>query len=445
MVTEPRMLTDLSELPFLYEDMTPFTNRIIYYESSRGCPFRCSYCLSSIDKAVRLREQSIVQKELAVFLSHNVKQVKFVDRTFNCNKKHTLAIWSYLLAHDNGVTNFHFEIAADILDEEQLRLLKQFRPGAVQLEIGVQSTNKKTIEEIERRMDVDNVRRVVSEIRAGNNIHVHLDLIAGLPYEDYASFGRSFDEVYAMQPQQLQLGFLKVLKGSKMHDKAEEYGLVYRSSAPYEVMFTKWISFEEICRLKQVEEMVEIYYNSNQFTTTLPLLVRQFDTPFAFFEALAAYYEEKGYFVQTPARSYRYQVLLSFAAEKAASGAASGQERETLHELFTQCLTADMYLRENCKTRPAFSRELSFCKEAVRAFYQSEAESPQYLVSSYAGCDARTLARSTHIEPVDYDFATGEKLPDTKYLLFDYKNRSPLTGDAAVVAVTLPYVEVTLP
>lgn len=285
-LTGPRVLTDLSVIPFLYDDLKKFENKILYYESSRGCPFRCSYCLSSIDKKVRLRDLSIVKRELQFFLDQKVAQVKFVDRTFNCNKKHAMEIWEYLLTHDNGITNFHFEIAADILDEEQIRLLNQFRPGAVQLEIGVQSTNEETIREIDRHMDVGLLRQIVQKIHAGHNIHIHLDLIAGLPLEGYTSFGHSFDDVYAMEPEQLQLGFLKVLKGSKMHDNCEKYGLVYLDEPPYEVLYTSWLSYEEVRRLKQIEEMVELYYNSNQFVTTLKLLVPQFASPFAFLKSL---------------------------------------------------------------------------------------------------------------------------------------------------------------
>lgn len=435
-LTPPRGNLDLSEIPFLYEDLEPFTNRIIYYESSRGCPFRCSYCLSSIDKSVRFRDMETVKKELAFFLAHNVKQVKFVDRTFNCKKEHTLAIWHYLLEHDNGVTNFHFEIAADILDEQELALLKKFRPGAVQLEIGVQSTNEKTIHEIDRRMDVDRLSRIVARIHEGHNVHIHLDLIAGLPFEDYASFGRSFDDVYAMQPEQLQLGFLKVLKGSKMHEKAGEYGMAYRSCPPYEVLYTNWLSYEEVCRLKHVEEMVELYYNSNQFTTTLPLAVAYFSSPFGFFEALADYYEEKGYFLQSPSRSYRYQVLLSFLDEKTPAQ----------RELFAESLTVDYYLRERSKTRPDFSPDMAPYKERVRSLFRREAQMRACLTTETGygklcshneggSADARTLARAMHIEPVRHDFRDGKDLEQTQYLLFDYERRDPLTGAAYVTTL----------
>ncbi len=437
--TAPRELTDMSTLPFLYEDMEPFQNRIIYYESSRGCPFRCSYCLSSIDKTVRFRDTSVVNKELQFFLDKKVKQVKFVDRTFNCNHEHAASVWKYLLDNDNSVTNFHFEIAADLLNEEELKLLGQMRPGLVQLEIGVQSTNSKTLEAIHRVMDVEKLAAVVARINAGKNVHQHLDLIAGLPYEDYESFGRSFNHVYAMEPEQLQLGFLKVLKGSEMCERAEEYGIRYMDKAPYEVLFTKWLSFEDMLRLKRIEEMVELYYNSNQFVHTLRFLEQAFETPFALYEALADFYEKKGYFINSPARSYRYQVLLEFACDY------DGQYQVVYREL----LIYDMYLRENLKSRPDFAKDLGAYKETFRVFYKQEEESREYL-PAYKAYDSKQLSRMTHLEHFDYPvwermdrkvtMVSCEGMPDdTKeyFVLFDYQERSPLTGEARTVVVDM--------
>lgn len=431
--TAPRELTNLSTLPFLYDDLSGFENKIIYYESSRGCPFRCSYCLSSIDKRVRLRDVAVVKKELQFFLDHKVKQVKFVDRTFNCNHAHATTIWQYILEHDNGVTNFHFEISADILNEAELELLRRMRPGAVQLEIGVQSINPDTLNAIHRRMDVDKLEQIVAEINRGKNVHLHLDLIAGLPFEDLESFGRSFDRVYAMKPEQLQLGFLKVLKGSELHERAKEYGICYMEKAPYEVLFTRWLSFSEIQKLKRIEEMVELYYNSNQFRHTLYFLEQVFASPFAMFRALSEFYEEQGYFVNSPARSYRYQVLLSFAC-------AYDKENEAVYR---ELLTYDMYLRENLKSRPEFARELQEYKESAKEFYRMEAEKRNYL-PDYEGYDSKQLARMTHLEPFYFPVweplasevsAEGGRKPRTEpvFVLFDYGRRNPLTGDARMV------------
>lgn len=418
--TAPRDLTDLTTLPFLYEDMEPFTNRIIYYETSRGCPYRCSYCLSSIDKKVRLRDISVVKRELQFFLDQNVKQVKFIDRTFNCDHKHAMEIWQYIYEHDNGVTNFHFEISADILREEEIALLNRFRPGLAQLEIGVQSTNPETIRAIHRVMDVDRLEKIVAAIHRGQNIHQHLDLIAGLPYEDYTSFGRSFDRVYGMQPEQLQLGFLKVLKGSDMHENAEKYGICYLEQPPYEVLYTNWISYGEIRRLKRIEEMVELYYNSGQFTHTLPVLEKAFSGPFALYEALADYYQEQGYFTNSPARAYRYQILLEFAALKDPDN----------REIYRELLTYDMYLRENLKSRPGFAAEITEEeKKDIRRFYQTEEQERHYL-PAYGEYDWKQLSRMTHMELFRY--------PEPHYMLFDYQERNPLNYEAKVQVIEKP-------
>lgn len=425
--TQPRELTDMSKLPFLYEDLGKFQNRIIYYESQRGCPFRCAYCLSAIDKSVRLRDIETVKKELQYFLDHKVSQVKFIDRTFNCNAAHALTIWRYLLENDNGVTNFHFEIAADLMTEEELEVLKQMRPGLIQLEIGVQSTNEQTLHAINRYMSLEHLRQVVDKIHSFHNIHQHLDLIAGLPYEDYDSFVTSFNDVYAMRPQQLQLGFLKVLKGSPIEEKAEEYGIVYNSRPPYEVLYSRWIPYDDVLRLKGIEEMVELYYNSCQFTHTLPVLEKEFSSPFALYEALSQYYEEKGYYINTPARAYRYQVLLEFAQQKAPARS----------ELYAQLLTFDMYLRENLKSRPAFAlcwQQGEEEKEQVRAFYRQEAQTPQYL-TGYEGYQPQQLMKMTHIEyftyPVWQQNMKMTQLSQKTAILFDYQKRDPLTYDAA--------------
>ena len=435
--TPVRELTDISTLPFLYQDLEPFANRIIYYETSRGCPYRCSYCLSSIDKQVRLRDISVVKRELQFFLDNKVTQVKFVDRTFNCNHEHAMAIWQYIYEHDNGVTNFHFEISADILREDEIALLRKFRPGLAQLEIGVQSTNEKTIGAINRVMSVDKLERIVASIQAGHNIHQHLDLIAGLPFEDYESFGRSFDRVYAMEPEQLQLGFLKVLKGSEMQKRTEEFGVCYLSRPPYEVLHTKWLSYDEVLRLKRIEEMVELYYNSNQYTHTLAFLLQAFAGPFAMFEAMADFYEREGFFLNSPARAYRYHVLLKFAEEYDKAN----------YDVYRELLTYDMYLRENLKSRPDFAADLSadMVKGAIRAFYQKEETERRYL-PAYTGYDWKQLSKMTHLEPFHYPVwdiaalaeAVGKRTSNTgsmTYILFDYKSRNPLNYEAATQSV----------
>ena len=290
---EWRKTMDLSKVPFVYENMELFEHKIIYYETSRGCPFSCSYCLSSIDKCLRFRNLELVKKELQFFIDHEVPQVKFVDRTFNCKHDHAMAIWNYIKEHDKGITNFHFEVAADLLNEEEIELIRSLRPGLIQLEIGIQSTNKQTIKEINRSMNLEKVRDKVARIHEKGNVHQHLDLIAGLPYENYDSFAHSFNEVYAMEPDQFQLGFLKVLHGSVMHEKMKEYELLCQNRPPYEVLSTKWLPYSDVIRLKKVEEMVEVYYNSFQFSHTMGLLVELFPSAFSMYEKMGNYYEER--------------------------------------------------------------------------------------------------------------------------------------------------------
>lgn len=429
--TPMREPMDISKLPFLYDKLNSFENRIIYYESSRGCPYRCSYCLSSIDKTVRLRDMETVKKELQLFLDNKVKQVKFVDRTFNCNRAHAREIWEYLSEHDNDVTNFHFEIAADIISEEELEILARLRPGLAQLEIGVQTVNPETLKEIRRTSDIGRLRSVVERIIGNGNIHVHLDLIAGLPFEDYESFINSFNMVYAMKPHQLQLGFLKVLKGSYMHDKADDYCIQYTDEPPYEVLSTKWLPYEKLRILKKVEEMVELYYNSNQFTHTMPVLQSTFPNAYTLYRELTGFYQEKGYSLMTPSRVYRYQILLDFAMNTALSEDA---------EMIRQVLTFDLYLRENIKSRPDFANDLTPYKTFIREFYKKE-ETSRYFLPDYSTYDHTQLARLTHIEFFDYPVwetnaaSQLQKLDMPLMVLFDYKNRNPLTHEARYIVV----------
>lgn len=433
--TDRREPTDLSGIPFLYHQLEPFENRIIYYESSRGCPYRCSYCLSSLDKKVRLRSTDLVKQELQFFLDRRVKQVKFVDRTFNCSHEHAMEIWRYLLEHDNGVTNFHFEIEADLITEEELELLSRMRPGLAQMEIGVQTVNPDTLREIRRHTDMDRLRYVVGRIRQGHNIHVHLDLIAGLPYEDYESFRHSFNVVYSMKPEQLQLGFLKVLKGAYMHQMAEAYGIRYLAAPPYEVLSTRWLPYDKVLLLKEVEQMVEIYYNSSQFVSAVHLLEQVFPDAFSLYLSLAEFYREKGYFTQAPGRSYRYQVLFEFAMTTALSRAEA---------LVREVLVYDLYLRENVKSRPDFAplqEQKAQYKKQIRAFYEKEAAEGTYL-AGYGNYDSRQLARMTHIELYSYPVWETGLRSDTKALetpaavLFDYQRREPLTYQARTVVLT---------
>lgn len=394
-----RQIMDLSSIPFIYKDLSEFKNRIIYYESSRGCPFSCSYCLSSIDKKLRFRDTETVKKELQFFIDNKVPQVKFVDRTFNCKHDHAMAIWKYINEHDNGVTNFHFEISADLLREEELQEMSTMRPGLIQLEIGVQSTNPDTIKAIHRTMDFEKLKGIVDRIHSFGNIHQHLDLIAGLPYEDYDSFRHSFNDVYALKPQQLQLGFLKVLKGSHMMEMCREYGIVYKTQEPYEVLSTKWLDYDHVLKLKTVENMVEVYYNSGQFQNTLEYLEKFFPDAFSIYERLGSFYMEKGYGDISHTRMRRYEILLEFLEDMP----------EISMDQVKDQMVYDLYLRENLKSRPGFARDQKPFERQVWDFRKRE-----------------KVAKNAHVEV----FADGT------VLLFNYADRDPLTNNAHVTDVT---------
>lgn len=407
---------DMDELPFVYTLTdaaatadTGFDHRIIYYESGRGCPFSCSYCLSSVDKRLRFRSLPLVKQELQFFLDHKVPLVKFVDRTFNCRHEHAAAVWKYIMEHDNGVTGFHFEIAADLLNEEELALIAAMRPGLIQLEIGVQSVNPETIREIRRSMDLEKVKENVRRIRENGNVHQHLDLIAGLPYEDIESFARSFDEVYDMHPDQLQLGFLKVLKGSFMEENKERYHLVYQDRPPYEVLYTRWLTYFNIIELKGVEEMVEVYYNSGQFSHTMEALRKEYASAYELYRELWQFYDSRHYLEMQHKRSARYEILLEFVKAK-----------DLREEMFRELLIYDYYLRENAKTRPEFAGEYRVDKGFLRDFYEREAREHKYL-PEYQSYDRSQMRKMTHIE-----YFPGLQ----KMLLFDYKCRNPLNQDA---------------
>lgn len=449
--TSPRPIKNMSEIPFCYDTLDDFSNRIIYYESSRGCPFSCSYCLSSVDKTLRFRDTRIVKRELKFFIDQKVPQIKFVDRTFNCNHAHAMELWRFIKANDNGVTNFHFEISADLLNQEELELISDMRPGLIQLEIGVQSTNEVTIKEIHRTMKLERLKEVVKLIQSGNNIHEHLDLIAGLPYEDYDSFGRSFDEIYELKPNQLQLGFLKVLKGSYMFEHAAEYGIVYQDKPPYEVMSTKWLSFDDVIKIKRVEDMLEVYYNSGQFEITMKLMECIFDSAFEFFQELGDFYEANGYFGMSHSRIRRCEILLEFLAlylhgcdSDAMTSVVLSEnagdrdntdfdenaidrdntdfdENAQIYSMIQESLIFDLYYRENCKSRPVWATDIGSFKHMTHAYCKN--------------------GKLSHVEQFHYIFPDKhtrklDELPkyhkEPVWALFHYDMRDPLDHQALV-------------
>ena len=407
-----RLPVSLDNLPFPYDAVCLPAHKIFYYESSRGCPFGCSYCLSSVEKGVRFRDLRLVKRELQFFLDRNAAQVKFVDRTFNCDRRRTLAIWQYLKEHDNGITNFHFETGAELLSNEEIALLGSLRPGQVQLECGVQSLNPDTLKAIHRKMDFEKLAKNVRALQKNRNIHLHLDLIAGLPFEDLESFRRSFNGVYALRPDALQLGFLKVLSGSPMAQDADEYGCVYRKTPPYEVLFTRWLSYDDLVRLKKIEAVFEIYYNSGQFHHTMEQLQQRYEDGFSMYDALAAFYEKNGYDVLSHSRLKRYVILREWIRQNADSP-----------EAYNDSMLLDLYSRENLKSRPDWAPSSEPYRDRIRAFYRKEAEQPEYL-TGYDGYDAKQLRSMTHLE-----------ILDSGAVLFDYRVRNPVDYSARMIRI----------
>lgn len=386
-----------------------YKNKIIYYESSRGCPFSCSYCLSSVDKHLRFRNTERVLTDLKVFLDNKVALVKFVDRTFNCNREHSRKILRFIRDNDNGITSFHFEIAADILEDEDIRIMNSLRPGLIQLEIGVQSTNQDTIKAIHRVMNLDKLRNNVAAIRKCRNIHMHLDLIAGLPYEDINSFRKSFNDIYDMKPDNLQLGFLKLLHGSLMREEKDKYGIVARDIPPYEVLYTKYLSYDDILKLKQVEKVLDMYYNSNMFVLSVRYLSGSFDDSFAMYELLSECFERRYSDGSLPSRNGKFELLYDFAGDYL-------NEHDMM--VFGEMLRFDMYLRDNVKSLPecfAFNKD-----ESLRA-------------KKYSG--EHKLTKAEHIEifkinPVEYrdngNVVCGDTVIYFDYLIRDYDNNATI-------------------
>ena len=406
--------TTMDKIPFPYKDMEKFKNKIVYYESSRGCPFSCSYCLSSVAMGVQFRSIELVKQELKYFIDSSVKQVKFVDRTFNCNNKRAREIWDFIHKSDRGKTDFHMEIAADLLGDKDFEILKKLRPGLIQFEIGVQSTNVETLIEINREMIFSAVAKSVGKIKSFGNIHLHLDLIAGLPKEDYQSFANSFNEVYALKPDKLQLGFLKVLNGSVMKEKVESYKLIYQEKAPYEVLSTAWLTYLEILCLKRVEEMVEVYYNSGQFENTLTYLEQFFESPFKIFESLGDYYLSTNQLNLSHSRQRRYEILMAFV---------SSIGMNICEKRFRQMLIFDYYLKENAKKRPEFAGEETVRKEEAEEFYSKEMNDFNFL-KGYESFNKRKMRNMTHLE----------KTEEGLYL-FDYHNWDASNKQAKVYKV----------
>lgn len=383
---------DLDRLPFPYDDLETLQNRVLYYEASRGCPFGCSYCLSSADRTTRTRSLELVFSDLQRFLDARVMQVKFVDRTFNLDKTRALAIWQYLAAHDNGVTSFQMELGGDLTTQEQLSFLAGVRQGLFQFEIGIQSTCEATLAEICRATDMERLKYNTAAVKSAGNIHQHLDLIAGLPLESFERFAQSYDEVFAIRPEQLQLGFLKLLRGSTLYAKRERYGLLHSENAPYEILQTSAISFAELARLKTVEEMTEVYYNSGRFSNTLAYLLEHVKSPFWAMLALGETMPQRS------AGKYEYyDLLFDFCL-------AQGADADACKWL----IKFDICLHERPRRLPA-------CCAGT--------ETPAQERKAAAVLD---IPKSVHLERFPFDVTSTVKTPESILIAFDYEQRSPI-------------------
>lgn len=387
------LIKNMDDIPFPYENLDGLENRILYYESTRGCPFNCQYCLSSTIKGVRFLTTKRTKEDLKFFIDNKVMQVKFVDRTFNANKKHALEIMKFCHENDNGYTNFHFEMTATLIDEETLAFMKTVRPGLFQLEVGVQSTNKNTISAIDRNIEFEKVKVVCDDIVSNKNTHLHLDLIAGLPYENLESFLMSIDDVIAIRPEKLQLGFLKLLKGSGLRNDMAKYGYIYNEKAPYEVMCNSYISYDEMLLLKDIEELMESYYNSGYFKFTIEYVFKMYKKPSLFFSSLAKYWDEEQINHVSHKSDALFTILYDFAKQSMMCDI----------DLLSDLLQFDYLRIGKRKELPWYNGlESKAIREKSHAFLQNEENLKVYL-EDFLGSTAKSIIKKVHFASFNYD------------------------------------------
>ncbi len=417
-------LIDINEIPFIYDNIDiDLSNRIIYYESSRGCPYNCRFCLSSSSEGVRALDMSRIKSDLKYFLENKVPQVKFVDRTFNYNKKNTREIWEFLINEDNGFTNFHFELSADLLDENSIKLLKIARVGLFQFEIGVQSTNPQTLESANRVNKNEKIFENVRRISQLKNIHQHLDLIVGLPYENYETFKNSFNEVYALKPEKLQVGFLKLLHGTILREKSKEYEMKFTQKAPYEVLKTKWLSFDDIILLKGIDEMIDNFYNSGKFKSLFKYLVLCHDTPFDLYESLYKFYKYNNLHMMMHKKITIYNFMYDFISSI----------KNINFELAVDLLKFDLYVNENLKSIPFWieNNYLLSIKEIKSKLYNDidfVKNNFNYYIDSRGIIIKKQIMKDTKFDYFNYDvieFLENDNINKKRsYVCFDYKKRN---------------------
>lgn len=395
---ERELLKDLDLIPSPYENLNvkEYENRIVYYETSRGCPFNCQYCLSSAIKGLRYFSIDRVKRDLKKLIDAKVSQIKFIDRTFNANKKFAKEIMKFLMENDNGYTTYHFEVTAHLLDDDMLEFLKNCKEGLFQFEIGVQTTNQEALDAVGRRDDFEKLSHVVKTIESYQNIHQHLDLIAGLPYEGYDSFEKSFNDVFALQIEQLQLGFLKMIKGTGMRARAEEFEYEYKNYAPYEVLCNKFISYDEILKLKDIEDILERYYNSNNFSLSVKYITENYysESAFKFFEDFASYFNEMGYFHLAQGKNQLYSILADFYKEKIGEN----------YDLFMEILKYDYVSLGKISSVPNIFNKLEVkdMKARVHEFLHDRENLEKYL-PKHVDTPAKYILKYIHFECFKYD------------------------------------------
>ncbi|MBC8631398.1 B12-binding domain-containing radical SAM protein [[Eubacterium] tenue] len=419
-----KLLENLDLIPSPYEelDKKEYENRIVYYETSRGCPFNCQYCLSSAIEGLRYFSIDRVKKDLKKLIDARVSQIKFIDRTFNANKKFAMEIMKFLMENDNGYTTYHFEVTAHLLTDDMLEFLKDCKEGLFQFEIGVQSTNEKVLDAVGRRDDFKKLSYVVQKIASFRNIHQHLDLIAGLPYEDYSSFENSFNDVFNLGIEHLQLGFLKMIKGTGIRNQADEHEFRYKDYPPYEVLYNKYISYNEILKLKDIEEILEIYFNSKNFVLSMRYIIHNHykESPFKFFEDFATYFNDNGYFNASQGKNQLYKILVDFYTDKI--------NIET--ELFKEIVKYDYISLGKTSNVPAFMDkvEVDDFKNRCHLFLQNEGNILKY-IPRFENTPAKQIIKYVHFETFKYDILqlkkniTAKLQPKESIILFVYDDK----------------------
>ncbi|MCC0703961.1 B12-binding domain-containing radical SAM protein [Clostridioides sp. ES-S-0049-02] len=418
------LLQNLDEIPSPYENLNPkeYENRIVYYESSRGCPFNCQYCLSSTIPGLRYFSLDRIKRDLKALIDARVSQIKFIDRTFNANKKVAMEIMDFLMKNDNGYTTYHFEVTAYLIDDKMLEFLADCKEGLFQFEIGVQSTNEKTLDAVGRRDDFKKLSHVVQTVASYRNIHQHLDLIAGLPYEDYESFENSFNDVFNLGIEHLQLGFLKMIKGTGMRKVADEHGFKYKDYAPYEFLYNNYISYEETLKLKDIEDVLERYYNSKNFVLSMRYIIGKFykQSPFKFFETFAKYFDENGYFDLAQGKNQLYKILLDFYNEKI----------NIDNDVFNDILKYDYISLGKTSNIPQFFNKLDVddFKNRCHVFLQDNDNLSTYL-PNFVDKPAKHIIKYVHFEPFKFNIVdlknniNTEIREEENIVLFEYDDK----------------------